>query len=62
MTSDKRKYNHFNRNDWVAGALELLELSGVENLKVVILAERLGVTSGSFYWHFKNRRQLLDGY
>jgi AcrR family transcriptional regulator len=21
----------------------------------------MGVTSGSFYWHFKNRRELLDG-
>jgi AcrR family transcriptional regulator len=40
--------------------LELLGIAGVEGVKIVPLAERLGVTSGSFYWHFKNRRQLHD--
>ena len=29
-------------------------------MKIVPLAEHLGVTSGSFYWHFKNRRELHD--
>ena len=48
------------RDDWIRGALELLSTTGVEDVKVVLLAERLGVTSGSFYWHFKNRRELYD--
>ena len=26
----------------------------------MVIAERMGVTSGSFYWHFKNLRDLLD--
>ena len=33
VTRNKRKNNWLNRYDWVAGALELLALSGVENLK-----------------------------
>jgi len=48
------------REDWIRGALELLSTAGVEGVKIVPLAERLGVTSGSFYWHFKNRPELYD--
>ncbi len=48
------------RDDWIRGALELLSKAGVESVKIVPLAEQLGVTSGSFYWHFKNRRELYD--
>ena len=47
------------REDWIRGALELLSESGVEGVKIVPLADRLGVTSGSFYWHFKDRNDLL---
>lgn len=55
-----RKSKRLGREDWVLGALELLGTTGVEGVKIVPLAERLGVTSGSFYWHFKNRRDLHD--
>ena len=48
------------RNDWVRGALEILQERGVDGVKVVVIAERLGVTSGSFYWHFKDLRELLE--
>jgi len=47
------------RDDWLKGALSLCS-SGIDNLKVAPLAEQLGVTTGSFYWHFRNRRELLD--
>ena len=53
------KTKRLNREDWIRGALELLSTSGIEKVKIVPLAEKLGVTSGSFYWHFTNRRQLL---
>lgn len=48
------------REDWIRGALDLLVQTGVDGVKIVPLSERLGVTSGSFYWHFKNRRELYD--
>jgi len=57
---DDRKSTRLERNDWIRGAFELMGAAGVEGVKIVPLAERLGVTSGSFYWHFKNRRQLYD--
>lgn len=52
------KYKRLGREDWLRGALELLSTAGVEGVKVVPLAEKLGVTSGSFYWHFTNRKDL----
>ena len=54
------KSKRLGREDWIRGALELLSTAGVEKVKIVPLATRLGVTSGSFYWHFANRGQLYD--
>ena len=48
------------REDWIDRARKALILSGVENVKVDVMARRLKVTRGSFYWHFKNRQELLD--
>jgi AcrR family transcriptional regulator len=46
--------------DWERGALDMLAEEGVAALAVEALARRLGVTKGSFYWHFKNREALLQ--
>lgn len=56
----KSKSSRLGREDWLRGALEILASFGIEGVKVVTLARKLGVTSGSFYWHFKNRRELYD--
>ena len=47
------------RNDWIAAALEKLAQGGVEKVRIEPLARVLGVTKGSFYWHFKDRKELL---
>jgi len=47
------------REDWVHAALAALRDGGVERVRVEPLAARLGVTKGSFYWHFETREQLL---
>ena len=47
------------RDAWVDVAIEVLADAGLEGLAVESLATRLGVTKGSFYWHFKNREDLL---
>ena len=48
------------RDDWVEAAWETLGEAGVDGVRVEGLARKLGVTKGSFYWHFKNRRDLID--
>jgi len=45
--------------DWEEAALQLMAEAGVAALTVNALAERLGVTKGSFYWHFRGRAELL---
>jgi len=41
-------------------ALDLLDEVGIDGLSTRRLAERLGVQSPALYWHFKNKRALLD--
>ncbi|MEC5397467.1 TetR/AcrR family transcriptional regulator [Uliginosibacterium sp. H1] len=48
------------RDAWVRLAVDILAEEGLAGLRVEALAKRLGVTKGSFYWHFKDRQALLD--
>lgn len=45
--------------DWVLAAFKVLATSSIEAVKVERLAKDLGVTKGSFYWHFADRPALL---
>lgn len=47
-------------SDWVAAARRFLIDKGINAVKVEPIARTLGVTPGSFYWHFKNRPALYD--
>lgn len=47
------------RDDWIRAATEALSEGGVDSVRVEPLAARLGVTKGSFYWHFSGRDELL---
>ena len=44
---------------WAEAAVEALAVGGLEAVAVEPLARALGVTKGSFYWHFANRDALL---
>jgi AcrR family transcriptional regulator len=44
---------------WVDAALLELNANGIDRVRVEVLAKQLGVTKGSFYWHFKDRDALL---
>lgn len=46
-------------DDWVAAGLEVLVESGIAGVKILPISTRLGVTRGSFYWHFSGREALL---
>ena len=47
-------------DDWAQAALDLISEQGVAAVAVEPLARRLGVTKGSFYWHFPSRDALLQ--
>lgn len=46
--------------DWLKAALHRLASHGVDSVRVEVLARDLGVSKGSFYWHFQNRGALLE--
>lgn len=46
--------------DWAEAALDMLGEHGLQAVAVEPLARRLGVTKGSFYWHFPNREALIE--
>ena len=46
--------------DWAQAALDQIAEQGVASVAVEPLARRLGVTKGSFYWHFPSRDALLQ--
>ena len=46
--------------DWAQAALDLGAEEGISAVAVEPLARRLGVTKGSFYWHFPSRDALLQ--
>jgi len=46
------------KDSWLALALEILAQEGRAKIKIEYLAERLGVTRGSFYAHFPDRRDF----
>ncbi|MEM8750305.1 MAG: TetR/AcrR family transcriptional regulator [Pseudomonadota bacterium] len=48
------------RDDWLSLALDVLISDGVEQVKILSLSEKLGVSRSSFYWYFESRQDLLD--
>jgi AcrR family transcriptional regulator len=54
-TSDSR----LDRASWLEEALVVLAREGSAGITIRCLCERLGVTTGSFYWHFKNREEFI---
>jgi AcrR family transcriptional regulator len=45
---------------WIEAGLRVLGRSGIEGVRVEVLAEGLGITKGGFYRRFKDRRALLE--
>jgi AcrR family transcriptional regulator len=59
-TADKLEAkNRLSAVDWEQAALAALAEGGLAAVAVESLARRLGVTKGSFYWHFATREALL---
>jgi AcrR family transcriptional regulator len=50
---------HLSRTEWIKAAYDLFEAKGVNAISIGPLSSKLGVTRGSFYWHFEDRADLL---
>ena len=48
------------REDWARAALGAIGEGGVKAVAVERLAKTLGASRGSFYWHFRDRADLID--
>ena len=51
--------SQLDRGNWIESAIDVLAREGIAGLRVEVVAKRCGVTKGSFYWHFKDRQDLL---
>lgn len=48
------------RSKWIEHGLRALAAGGPDAVRIEPLAQALGVTRGGFYWHFDDRRALLE--
>ncbi len=48
------------RSRWIEEGLLALAAGGPDAVRIELLAQALGVTRGGFYWHFDDRRALLE--
>jgi AcrR family transcriptional regulator len=57
--SSRRPPPRLSPEDWELAALDVLEHDGLRAVTINRLARGLGVTKGSFYWHYKSREDLI---
>ncbi len=48
------------RSSWIDEGLRALAAGGPDAVRIEALAQALAVTKGGFYWHFNDRRALLE--
>lgn len=58
-TKPRKTEDRLDSNAWIDAALDELAQHGIDGVRVEVIAKRLSVTKGSFYWHFKDREALL---
>ncbi|MEX1325375.1 MAG: TetR/AcrR family transcriptional regulator [Desulfobacterales bacterium] len=59
-TTKTNKIKRVSKEQWLSKALDTLESSGVEAVKIERLAKAFGISRSGFYWHFENRQDLLE--
>jgi AcrR family transcriptional regulator len=58
--NDRHANTKVGKDEWIMAALHVIAADGVGAVKIESLAQRLGITKGSFYWHFADRQDLLE--
>ena len=57
--TDTIKNSRLNRDEWLERSLALLS-QNKGHFRIDDLVKKLGVTKGSFYWHFKSRDDFIN--
>ncbi len=64
MDKGKLRFGRLTREKWLEKALGVVAAKGGARLRIDSLVAAMGVSKGSFYWHFRNRddfvRQLIQ--
>lgn len=55
-----RNGGRLSRSDWLAFGLKMLGAKGPGAIRLDAMCSAMGVTKGSFYWHFASRSEFLD--
>ena len=56
----KKRTPRVSREEWLAKALEVFRREGEPGVRIEVLAREIGVAKAGFYWHFKDREDLLN--
>jgi AcrR family transcriptional regulator len=48
------------KRDWLNMALQILATGGVDAVRIRDLAQQLKISKSGFYWHFRDRSDLLE--
>ena len=58
-TKQVKEAPHLTRDDWLDAAFSAVVEGGFDQVRVLSIAASLGVTRGSFYWHFVDHADLV---
>jgi AcrR family transcriptional regulator len=58
-TRKRSETPRLNREDWLDAAFKAVVDGGFDKVRVLVIADALGVTRGSFYWHFTDHAELV---
>lgn len=58
--ASKPEPTRLGRDDWLNAAYEAVVEGGFDQVRVLLIADKLGVTRGSFYWHFADHADLVN--
>ena len=58
--ADSSRRRGVSKAEWLEAALEMLAERGIGGVTVEALARQLGIAKSGFYWHFRDRQELLE--
>jgi AcrR family transcriptional regulator len=59
-TRKRSETPRLSRDDWLDAAFHAVVEGGFDNVRVLVIADALRVTRGSFYWHFTDHADLVN--